>query len=284
MEMQINRLISRRVNVGTAERGVSLAAGLAMVSYILTRRPNKKFSLPLGLEAGYMIYRGATGHCLVYQMMEINRSEVGNKGIQVQRSVTVNLPREQLYRIWRNFENLPRFMEHLQSVDVDEATGGKSSHWVANAPFGREVEWDAEMTAERENEYIAWRSLPGSTVESEGSVRFADAPGRRGTIVTVSMQYNPPAGSMGAAVARLFGEEPGQQLRDDLRHFKQIMETGEIPSVEGQPSGRNQNFEGSIAARQREQDLVEEASKESFPASDPPAWISGKQSKRRVTS
>lgn len=284
MDIQINRPGSRRVNVGTGERGVSLAAGLAMISYILTRRPDAKLSLPLGLEAGYMIYRGATGHCLVYQMMEINRSEEGNKGILVQSSVTVNLPRERLYRIWRNFENLPRFMEHLQSVDVDEATGGKRSHWVAKAPFGRKVEWDAEMTEERENEYIAWRSLPGSTVESQGSVKFMDAPGGRGTIVTVAMQYNPPAGSMGAAVARLSGEDPGQQLRDDLRHFKQMMETGEIPSVEGQPSGRNQDFEWSIAERQRVQDLVEEASEESFPASDPPGWISRKKNKRRVTS
>lgn len=283
MEMQIDRPNMSRINVGAAERGVSLAAGLAMIYYLLTRRPNRNLSLPLSLEAGYMIYRGATGHCVIYQMMEIDRSELGNRGIQVQRSVTVNLPRAQLYRIWRNFENLPRFMKHLQRVDVDEATGGKLSHWVAKAPFGREVEWQAEMTEDQENETIAWRSRPGSTVQSEGRVQFADAPGRKGTIITVSMRYNPPAGSMGAAIAKLVGKEPGQQLRDDLRHFKQIMETGEVASVEGQPSGRNKEIYRSIADRQREQDLVEEASAESFPASDPPAWISGKQSKRRVT-
>jgi uncharacterized membrane protein len=154
---------------------------------------------------------------------------------------------------------------------------------VAKAPFGREVAWDAEVTEERENEYIAWHSLPGSMVQSEGTVEFKDAPGERGTIVTVSMRYNPPAGSMGAAIARLFGEEPNQQLNDDLRAFKQMMETGEITSVEGQTSGRSQSFDRSIAERQKEDDLVQEASEESFPASDAPGWISRKD-KRRVTS
>jgi uncharacterized membrane protein len=253
-----------------------------MLSYLLVRRPDPKVSVPMGLEAGYMIYRGATGHCYVYEMMDINRSDA--RGIEVQRSVTVNRPRDELYRIWRNFENLPRFMTHLQRVDVDESTGGKRSHWVAKGPLGRPVEWDSEVTEERENEFIGWRSLPGSIVESQGSVLFADAPGDRGTIVQVVMQYHPPAGSMGAAFAKLFGEEPGTQVREDLRHFKQIMETGEIPSVEGQPSGRKRDFDRSIEDRKRERDPVEEASAQSFPASDPPAWISSKKGKREVTS
>ncbi len=146
METQMQPAINRRLNVGPVERGLSVAAGLAGIYIILSRRPDRKIGLPLAMDAGYMIYRGATGHCVFYQMMEINRSLEGNKGIQVQRAVTVNMPREQLYRIWRNFENLPRFMKHLQRVDVDEATDGKHSHWVAKAPFGREIQWDAEMT------------------------------------------------------------------------------------------------------------------------------------------
>lgn len=215
-------------------------------------------------------------------MLEIDRADDGPQGIKVQRAVTVNKPRNELFRIWRNFENLPRFMTHLNRVDADESTGGTRSHWVAKAPLGREIEWDAEIIAEQENEHLAWKSLPGSTVESIGSVQFSDAPGGRGTIVSVAMQYRPPAGSMGAAFAKLLGEEPGQQIHEDLYHFKQMMETGEIASVEGQPSGRNKEFGRSIAERNRERDIVEEASAESFPASDPPGWISGKKSRKKV--
>jgi uncharacterized membrane protein len=283
MDTYLQPPIQRRVNVGMGERGASIAAGLAGMYMIMTRRPNWKSSLPLALDAGYMLYRGVTGHCVFYQMLEINRSMEGNKGIQVQRSVTINVPRDQLYHIWRNFENLPRFMKRLQRVDVDESTGGKRSHWVSKGPFGRDFAWDAEITEDRENELISWRSLPGSLVNSMGTVRFVDAPNSLGTIMHVLMQYNPPGGSLGAVIARLFGEEPGQQLREDLRNFKMMMETGEIASVEGQPSGRNKEYGRSIMERKPHRDLVEEASAQSFPASDAPAWISGREKERRVT-
>lgn len=274
MQMEVQEPIKSRVNVGRVERGISLASGLALLAYTISRRP--KMGVPLGLDAGYMIYRGATGHCVFYQMLGINRSEVnGHEGIRVERAVTVNRPKEELYQVWRDFENLPHFMEHLESVSVDDREIGRS-HWVAKGPLDRRVEWDAEIIEERENELLVWKSLPGSMVESMGRVDFVDAPGERGTIVHVSMGYNPPAGSLGAAFAKLFGKEPGHQIKEDLRHFKQIMETGEIPTVDGQPSGRNEPIPMNTKRRRFKytEDVVEQASEDSFPASDPPGWIS----------
>jgi uncharacterized membrane protein len=289
--LEIRKPVLRRQNVGETERKVSLISGLGLLSYVLIQRPRRKIAIPMALEAAYMLYRGASGHCVVYQALEVNRSLEGNRGIRVQRSVTVNKPREEIFRTWRNFENLPRFMEHLQSVRVDEGNT-RLSHWVAKSPFGGVIEWDSEITDERENEYLAWQSLPGSTVESTGVAQFSDAVGGRGTVVSVLMQYNPPAGSMGAAIAKLLGEEPGQQVRSDLYHFKQFMEAGEIATVQGQSSGRDEpgrNRFVNEALHQKEtveprQDSVEQASDDSFPASDPPAWISSGRKKERSRS
>jgi uncharacterized membrane protein len=144
--------------------------------------------------------------------------------IQVTRSITVNRPPEEVYRFWRNFENFPRFMAHLKSVEVS----GSHSRWRASAPAGMSVEWKAEMVVDRPNEAIAWRSLPGSEVPNEGAVRFVAAPGGRGTEVHVELRYEPPAGRLGALLAKLFGEEPSQQVASDLRRFKQVLETGEV--------------------------------------------------------
>jgi hypothetical protein len=140
-----------------------------------------------------------------------------------------------LYQFWRNFENLPKFMHHLESV---QNTGDNRSHWVARGPLGTRVAWDAEVITERPNELIGWRSLEGSQADTAGSVHFTPAPGDRGTEVRVVMKYNPPLGKVGAAIAWLFAQEPGQQVADDLRRLKQLMETGEIPTTAGQPTGR----------------------------------------------
>lgn len=145
--------------------------------------------------------------------------------IRTKRSITVNRPVEEVYDFWRSLENLPRFMRHLESVTV---TGDGRSHWVAKAPAGQSVEWDAETTEDRPNELISWRSLPGSDVYNAGTVRFMAAPGDRGTEVRVELEYDPPFGKLASKVAMLFREEPGQQVHDDLRHLKQVMEVGEI--------------------------------------------------------
>ena len=149
-----------------------------------------------------------------------------DKGIvRTKRSLTVNKSPEECYAFWRNFENLPQFMRHLESVSVlDE----RRSHWKAKAPAGATVEWDAETLEDRPNELISWRSTDDADVYNAGSVRFERAPGGRGTEVRVELEYKPPLGKLGSKVAMLFREEPGQQVMDDLRHFKQVMETGEI--------------------------------------------------------
>jgi uncharacterized membrane protein len=147
------------------------------------------------------------------------------RGISVNKSTTVNRPREEVYRFWHNFENLPQFMQHLEAVQV---TGDRLSHWKAKAPAGMTVEWDAEVTEDRRNELIAWRSTGKADVENSGVVRFERAPGGRGTQVHVELRYEPPGGKLGALVAKLFGEEPNQQVAGDLRRFKQVLETGEV--------------------------------------------------------
>jgi uncharacterized membrane protein len=140
-------------------------------------------------------------------------------------AITVNRAPEEVYRFWRNFHNLPRFMSHLESVQVMDE---RRSRWVAKAPAGTTVDWEAEIIEDRPNELIAWQSLEGADVENSGSVRFQRAPGGRGTEVRVKIVYNPPGGAIGEVIAKLFGENPEQQVKGDLYRFKQVMETGEI--------------------------------------------------------
>lgn len=232
------------LNVGETERLLSAVGGGALALYGLTR--GSFGGIVLALIGGGLVYRGTTGHCDVYEAAGINTaregargsrvSVPGNRGIKVEKSVTVNRPANELYSFWRNFQNLPRFMDHLESVTVQD---DRRSHWVAKAPAGTTVEWDAEIINEKENELIAWRSLPGADVDNAGSVRFEEATGGRGTTVKVSLEYDPPGGVVGATIAKLFGEEPSWQVQEDLRRFKQVMETGERPTTEGQPSGRS---------------------------------------------
>ena len=157
----------------------------------------------------------------------------GSRGILVDEAITISRPLADVYQFWRRFEEFPRFMTHLVSVTRRD---GDLSHWMAKGPAGMTVAWTARIINDMENELIAWQSVEGSTVATAGSVRFASD--IRGTAVRVRLQYNPPAGKAGAAIAWLFGEEPRLQVREDLRRVKQLMETGEIATTEGQPSGR----------------------------------------------
>jgi len=159
----------------------------------------------------------------------------GTQGARrVIKAITVNCAPSQCYSYWRNVESFPNFMKHVESVRVID---DRHSHWRAKGPAGTHVEWDAEITEDKPERMIAWQSVPGSQVQNRGMVRFEPAPGGKGTVIEVEMEYRPPAGTAGAAVAMLFGEEPSQQIEGDLRRFKQIIETGEIPSTKGQPHG-----------------------------------------------
>lgn len=159
----------------------------------------------------------------------------GTGTVHVEKSVTINASADECYRFWRDFNNLSQFMQHLESV---QTLDDKRSHWKARAPMGTSIEWDAEVTIDQPGKLIAWRSVEGSQVDNAGTVTFESAPGGRGTIVRVQLQYSPPGGKAGALLAKLFREEPSQQIDEDLRNFKRIMETGEIPTTVGQPSGR----------------------------------------------
>ncbi|MBV9010343.1 MAG: SRPBCC family protein [Verrucomicrobia bacterium] len=171
----------------------------------------------------------------VYAAVQHSRYAVDDRDVHVRKVITVGRPPEELYRFWRNFENLPRVMRNLESV---RTLDGTRSHWVATGPGGKRVEWDAEITGDRPNELIAWQSLPGADIENYGSVRFDRAPGNRGTVVRVSITYTPPVGNLGLAVAKLIGRAPEQEIQLDLYRLKQIIETGQVMSTDGQPAGR----------------------------------------------
>jgi uncharacterized membrane protein len=172
-----------------------------------------------------------------------------------------------VYGFWRNLENLAEFMEHVESV---RPMHGNRSHWVAKGPSNRRMEWDAEIINEIDNKLIAWRSLPGSDVANAGSVHFAEAAGGRGTEVRVTLQYNPPGGTLGAFVAKLFGEEPSTQVHNDLMRLKTRLEAGVVPTTAGQPVGASNSEQEHENYRRTEK--VAAASEESFPASDAPAY------------
>ncbi|MCU0496121.1 MAG: DUF2892 domain-containing protein [Anaerolineae bacterium] len=233
---------SSPVNVGPDERTISLVAGVVLILLGLAKR--NLWSLPAIALGTKMLYRGATGHSPIYSLLKLNTavsthpeavSVPHQQGVHVVKAITIQRSIEDLYQYWRNLENLPHIMGHLESVKVIDV---QRSHWVAKAPAGLSVEWDAEIVNDIPNEVIAWRSVENAQIANAGSVRFKPAPNNRGVEVKVTLEYVPPAGNIGVAIAKLFGEEPAQQTADGLRRFKQVMEVGEVTTIEGQSSGR----------------------------------------------
>jgi uncharacterized membrane protein len=198
-----------------------------------------------GFYAAWRLFRGKHINTLPY-----------GYGIKLKKAVTVNAPPEPLYTYWRNLEKLPQLFDDLLSVEVIDSA---HSRWTLRAPGGVYLEWDAEITVDRPGQMIGWRSLEGANIDNAGYVRFEPAAGGRGTVVRVALQYNPPAGRVGAALAALLGERPTSLIEEALRKFKQLVETGEIPVVDEKKLPHSM-------------EPVETASEDSFPASDAPAW------------
>lgn len=226
-------------NVSQKERWISAGTGAVLVMAGLRRGKLGGF-LASSIGAA-LLHRGITGHCYGYEALGINTARRNDwtavpaqQGEKVEVSVTIQRPAQELYDFWRNLENLPRIMSHLKDVQIIDAT---RSRWTAEGAMGRDVQWDAEIISDRPGEVISWRSLPGSNVETAGSVRFRSLPNDRGTAVTVSMKFNPPAGKVGAQIAALTGQGLEQRLTEDLRKFKSLMEAGELPTTDGQPIG-----------------------------------------------
>jgi uncharacterized membrane protein len=236
----LNRLPQVRTNVSANERWLSLLAGGTIAGLCLSGRTNPILSTVMG--AG-LVYRALTGNCPCYQALGVSTSDstaertaiAAGHGTRVEHAVMVNKSASEVYRFWRDLENLPRFMTHL--LDVDTTTDGRS-HWIAKGPLGLRVEWDAEIVTDTPNKVIAWRSLDGADVDTAGSVHFTELPNDRGTEVRVELKYDPPAGKLGTAIAKLVGMSPEAQIKADMRRFKQIMEAGEIPTTQGQPHGQ----------------------------------------------
>jgi uncharacterized membrane protein len=236
--MQIIRHFRPTVNLHPAERWASTLTGCAAVVSGIRQGKSSGFLRVAG--GGLLIHRGITGHCGAYELLGLTTAPTRatlpyELGVRARAAVTIAAPREKVFEFWQDLENLPRFMRHLISVEMlDEK---KKSRWTARGPLDRKVTWDAETINEIPGQLIAWKSLPGSEVDSAGSVRFRQAPGYRGTEVRVELQYNPPAGIIGAYTASLFGREPEQEIAADLGRLKQFLESGEVASTEGQPQG-----------------------------------------------
>jgi uncharacterized membrane protein len=229
-----------RINIGTAERLASGCVGGVAALYGIRHRSIP--GLVLAAAGAALVHRAFTGHCSVHESLNVDTAraepprpeEYFARGIHVEHAITINKPPGEIYQYWRDLTNLPKIMSFLESVTLQD---DKRSHWVAKAPAGTRVEWDAEIINDEPDKLIAWKSLADAAVANAGSVRFLPAPGDRGTELRITLDYLPPGGKIAAAVAKLFGRAPRQEIVEDLRRFKQFMETGEVPTTQGQSTG-----------------------------------------------
>ena len=222
----------RSINVGALERMVSAGLGVGLVGWGLRR--GGLSGLLLSSAGGAFLYRGLSGHCPFYTALGMNLAAVGEPGITIRQGITILGERRKLFRLWRSFENLPRFMAHVLAV---EPLADNRWRWRVKTLLGPQVEWVVALTEDLEGEGLGWATPPGSPVEHQGSVRFRDAPGGRGTEVSVTFHYRAPGGRAGLVLTRLLGEDPHRQVADDLRRLKQLVETGEVATAAPQPSG-----------------------------------------------
>jgi uncharacterized membrane protein len=216
------------LNRDALERWALIAGGGLLAVYGLKHK--NLSGLALAAIGGGLIYNGFSNRGTTRRDVSVAH----NQGIHITRRIVINRPPEELYRFWRNLENLPKVMSHLESVQVVD---NNRSHWVARGPAGSNIEWDARIINEKDGEMIAWRSVDGADIGNAGSVHFRPSPDGRGTELTVVFEYDPPAGTLGAAVAKLMGEEPEQQVAEDLEKFKQMIESGQVPVAQSQTSG-----------------------------------------------
>jgi uncharacterized membrane protein len=215
---------SAKINVGSSERIGSVLLGAASAVYGL-RNLNSLNGIALSITGGMLLYRGLTGYCAVNNAIGRNSVSKKTSAMETDQSFLINKPKEEVYAFWRKLENLPMFMKHLEDVTVEDNV---RSTWRAKVPGAlATVVWQSEITEDIPNELISWASLPGSTIDNAGEVRFRDAISGRSTEIEVKMTYRLPGGDIGSLAGKLFNPVVEKMIHDDIKNLKGILETGE---------------------------------------------------------